>query len=84
MHNKLLIADGVFAVAGGRNIADEYFMLNMSSNFVDMDAFVMGAVIGQLQHIFDQYWNSDVVYPVQAIVPPRVPPAQAARPSSSA
>jgi putative cardiolipin synthase len=77
MHNKLLIADGLFAVAGGRNIADEYFMLNMSSNFVDMDAFVMGAVIGQLQQIFDQYWNSDVVYPVQAIVAATVPPAQA-------
>ncbi len=45
MHNKLLIADGLFAVAGGRNIADEYFMLNMSSNFVDMDAFVIGAVV---------------------------------------
>ncbi len=76
MHNKLLIADGVAAIAGGRNIADEYFMLNMSSNFVDMDAFVMGAVIGQLQGIFDQYWNSDVVYPVQAIVQTEMSPAQ--------
>ena len=26
MHNKLFIADGVMAVAGGRNIADEYFL----------------------------------------------------------
>jgi cardiolipin synthase C len=76
MHNKLLIADGVVAIAGGRNIADEYFMLNMSSNFVDMDAFIMGAVIRQLQAIFDHYWNSDVVYPVQALVVPTVPPAQ--------
>jgi phosphatidylserine/phosphatidylglycerophosphate/cardiolipin synthase-like enzyme len=25
MHNKLFIADGAFAIAGGRNIADEYF-----------------------------------------------------------
>ena len=78
MHNKLLIADGLFAVAGGRNISDEYFMLNMSSNFVDMDAFVAGAVIAQLQGIFDQYWNSEVVRPVQAIVPAAVPAAQAA------
>jgi putative cardiolipin synthase len=78
MHNKLLIADGLFAVAGGRNIADEYFMLNMSSNFVDMDAFVAGAVIAQLQGIFDRYWNSEVVFPVQAIVPAAVPPSQAA------
>jgi putative cardiolipin synthase len=75
MHNKLLIADGVIAIAGGRNIADEYFMLNMSSNFVDMDTFVMGAVVPQLQHIFDKYWNSDIVYPVQALVQLAVGPA---------
>ncbi len=74
MHNKLLIADGVIAVAGGRNIADEYFMLNMSSNFVDMDTFVMGAVVLQLQYIFDKYWNSDIVLPVQALVPLAVDP----------
>ena len=77
MHNKLLIADGLFAVAGGRNIGDEYFMLDMSSNFVDMDSLVAGALIAQLQHIFDQYWNSEVVYPVQAIVAAAVPAAQA-------
>jgi cardiolipin synthase C len=75
MHNKLLIADGVIAIAGGRNIADEYFMLNMSSNFVDLDTFVMGAVLPQLQHIFDKYWNSDIVHPVQALVPLAVGPA---------
>ncbi|MGL6108895.1 MAG: phospholipase D family protein [Rubrivivax sp.] len=76
MHNKLFIADGVVAIVGGRNVADEYFMLNMSSNFVDMDAFIMGAVIGPLQAIFDQYWNSDVAYPVQALVMPTVAPEQ--------
>lgn len=78
MHNKLLIADGLFAVAGGRNIGNEYFMLDMSSNFVDMDSLVAGAVVAQLQHIFDQYWNSNVVYPVQALVAAAVPAAQAA------
>jgi putative cardiolipin synthase len=76
MHNKLLIADGVMAIAGGRNIADEYFMLDMSSNFVDLDTFVMGAVVPQLQHIFDKYWNSDIVYPVQALVPLAVGPSE--------
>jgi cardiolipin synthase C len=29
-----------------------------------------------LQGIFDRYWNSDVVYPVQALVTPTLPPAQ--------
>jgi putative cardiolipin synthase len=75
MHNKLLIADGVMAVAGGRNIADEYFTLNTSQNFVDMDALVVGKVIAQLSDIFDSYWNSEEVYPIAAIAQPHATPA---------
>jgi putative cardiolipin synthase len=44
MHNKLFIADGAIAVAGGRNIADEYFMRSATDNFVDMDGFIVGAL----------------------------------------
>ena len=44
MHNKLFIADGVMAV-GGRNIADEYFVLARRENFIDMDALVIGKVL---------------------------------------
>jgi putative cardiolipin synthase len=68
MHNKLFVADGAMAVAGGRNIGDEYFMRSMSENFVDMDAFIVGAVVPQLEAIFDGYWNSPYVYPVETIV----------------
>lgn len=68
MHNKLFIADGAIVVAGGRNIADEYFMRSASDNFVDMDAFIVGAVVPQLVGIFDTYWNSPQVYPVQSII----------------
>jgi putative cardiolipin synthase len=68
MHNKLFIADGAVVVAGGRNIADEYFMRSASENFVDMDAFVVGAVVPQLSAIFDTYWNSPQVYPVEAVL----------------
>ncbi|MDP9902104.1 phospholipase D family protein [Variovorax ginsengisoli] len=70
MHNKLFIADGVMAVAGGRNIADEYFTLNTAQNFIDMDALVVGQVLGPLGAIFDDYWNSEEVYPIAAIVEP--------------
>ena len=69
MHNKLFIADGARAVAGGRNIADEYFMRNEQQNFIDMDALALGDVVTQLASIFDVYWNSDVVYPLQAVWP---------------
>jgi len=68
MHNKLFIADGAIAVMGGRNIADEYFARSASSNFVDMDVLVVGAVVPQLASIFDAYWNSREAYPVGAIL----------------
>jgi len=70
MHNKLFIADGVMAVIGGRNIADEYFQRGVASNFVDMDAFVMGAAVKELSSIFDRYWNSEVVFAIELIGEP--------------
>jgi len=68
MHNKLFVADGVMAVAGGRNIANEYFMVSEEANYIDLDAFAIGPVVGQLEALFDQYWNSEFVYPLEAIV----------------
>jgi putative cardiolipin synthase len=70
MHNKMFIADGVMAVVGGRNIADEYFLRSSESNFVDMDAFVMGAVVRDMSQIFDRYWNSEVVFPIEDVGEP--------------
>jgi cardiolipin synthase C len=67
MHNKMFIADGAWAVIGGRNIADEYFLRKESNNFIDVDALVVGQVLPPLQALFDRYWNSDIVYPLQAI-----------------
>ncbi|MDO9285849.1 MAG: phospholipase D family protein [Aquabacterium sp.] len=76
MHNKLMIVDGAMAVAGGRNIADEYFMRHEQANFVDLDAFVIGELLPHLQDIFDTYWNNPVVFPVQALVPTEQSPAE--------
>jgi len=68
MHNKLFIADGVMAVVGGRNIADDYFTLHEKQNFIDMDALVIGKVLPKLASIFDSYWNSEQVWPIDDIV----------------
>lgn len=68
MHNKLFIADGVVAVVGGRNIADEYFVLSQAQNFIDMDALVVGRVVAELEAIFDAYWNAEQVWPIAEIV----------------
>jgi putative cardiolipin synthase len=67
MHNKMFIADGAFAVAGGRNIADEYFFSSKDGNFVDFDLLVAGPAVSNLAAIFDRYWNSPRVYPLQAV-----------------
>ncbi len=67
MHNKLLVADGVMAVTGGRNIAEEYFVLSEAKNFIDMDALVVGKVVPQLESIFDAFWNSVQVYPIREV-----------------
>jgi putative cardiolipin synthase len=65
MHNKMFIADGAFAIAGGRNIADEYFFSSRDGNFVDFDLLVAGAAVPRMAAIFDTYWNSPRVYPLQ-------------------
>jgi len=65
MHNKLFIADGAMAIAGGRNLADEYFLRSESANFIDFELLLAGPVVPQSAGIFDTYWNSDVVYPLQ-------------------
>ena len=67
MHNKLFVADGAMAVIGGRNVANEYFLRSTGENFIDVDAFTVGFVIGPLQGSFDRYWNSDPVYPIHSV-----------------
>ncbi|HZF85021.1 MAG TPA: phospholipase D-like domain-containing protein [Burkholderiaceae bacterium] len=67
MHNKLLMADGVLAVIGGRNVGDEYYFRSPVINFFDLDAVTAGAVVPQLASLFDAYWNSPHVRPVQAV-----------------
>ena len=63
MHNKLFVADNAMAVVGGRNIANEYFLRDAGSNFIDIDTLVTGAVVPRLSSLFDVYWNSPYVYP---------------------
>jgi cardiolipin synthase C len=67
MHNKLFIADGVMAIVGGRNLADEYFLRGTLGNFIDFDLMLTGSAVPELSHWFDLYWNGTAVYPVQAI-----------------
>lgn len=74
MHNKLLIADGAFAITGGRNIADEYFDRGGDAHFIDMDVLSAGAVASLLEDVFDRYWNNDLAYPLRSLVDLAPPP----------
>ncbi|MDM0004195.1 phospholipase D family protein [Variovorax sp. J22G73] len=76
MHNKMLVADGAFAVAGGRNIADEYFFGSKGGNFVDFDLLVAGDAVPRMAAIFDIYWNSPRIYPLHALETSRKAPAE--------
>ncbi|HTT12671.1 MAG TPA: phospholipase D family protein [Burkholderiaceae bacterium] len=79
MHNKVFIADNTFAVTGGRNIANEYFMRSEEANFVDLDVLSAGPVVRQLSALFDRYWNSEQVFPIERLVARQVPAEEARR-----
>ena len=58
MHNKAVIADGVSAIVGGRNIGDVYFASNSGTIFLDYDILAIGSVLPKLNREFSTYWNS--------------------------
>ena len=66
MHNKAWIADNRLAVVGGRNIGDEYFGA-ADTNFHDSDLLLLGPAVEQTSAIFDAFWNSATVVPLQAL-----------------
>lgn len=76
MHNKLFVADNVAAVAGGRNMADDYVSNAPGRNFIDMDTFVAGPVVRELSGEFDHYWNSELVFAVERIASTRLSRAE--------
>lgn len=75
MHNKLLVADGALAIAGGRNIADEYFLPAPRGSYVDIDVLVAGALVPQMAVGFDLFWNSEHAHALHTIVDEPLAPA---------
>ncbi len=68
MHNKLFIADGQFAIIGGRNIGDEYFQASSQVDFEDIDLLATGQFMPQAGTSFDHYWNSQMSYPADSVI----------------
>jgi putative cardiolipin synthase len=67
MHNKLFVMDNSTALIGGRNIGDAYFQVEANAQYADDDVFVGGPLVPKLSATFDEYWNSALAIPVQAL-----------------
>jgi putative cardiolipin synthase len=66
MHNKTLTVDNQASIFGGRNIGNEYFNATENVGFDDLDALAIGPVVREVSISFDEYWNSEWVYPQNA------------------
>jgi putative cardiolipin synthase len=73
MHNKLFVVDDAMALVGGRNIGDQYFQIDPGSQFADDDVFAGGLITQQLSAKFDDYWNSSLAIPAEALAHGRPP-----------
>jgi putative cardiolipin synthase len=71
MHNKTIIADGHFAILGGRNIGDRYF--GVWDVFVqnDLDVMASGPAADEVAASFELYWNDGLSYAVTDIARPQ-------------
>ena len=63
MHNKIITADNRITILGGRNLGNDYFGLNRTYNFLDLDVLGLGPVARLMSGIFDHFWNSKWVVP---------------------
>lgn len=57
-HRKALIIDQETAVVGGRNVADEYFDLSPTYNYLDRDMAIHGEIVGSISRTFEANFNS--------------------------
>ena len=79
MHNKLFVADNAAALIGGRNIGDAYFQIDPNAQYADDDVFVAGPLVAKLSATFDEFWNSALAIPTQALVGSKPSAAKLAR-----
>ena len=68
MHNKSFTVDGQVTILGGRNIGNEYFEADPDMEFADLDVIAVGSAAREVSTAFDLYWNSELAYPVSALV----------------
>jgi putative cardiolipin synthase len=52
---------------GGRNIAEEYFQLDTSGQFIDFDMLCAGHIVNDISVAFDRYWNHELAVPMDVV-----------------
>ena len=67
MHNKLFVVDNEIGIIGGRNIGDDYFQEGRDLEFGDYDVIAAGAVVKAMSASFDDFWNSPLAIPIEAL-----------------
>ena len=67
MHNKAFIVDNQLAVVGGRNIANEYYQLETTGEFIDFDMLAAGPIVEDVSTEFDTYWNHKLAIPMEVV-----------------
>jgi putative cardiolipin synthase len=67
MHNKSFTVDNQRTIVGGRNIGDEYFETDPKIDFADLDLLAVGPVVREVSAAFDEYWNSELAYPIGSL-----------------
>jgi len=68
MHNKTFTVDNQVTIIGGRNMADEYFGVNLTAKFHDDDVLAIGPIVQDVSDTFDLYWNHKTALPAPAFV----------------
>ena len=66
MHNKSFTVDNQVSIVGGRNIAEEYFQLDTTGEFIDFDMLLSGPIVPDVSASFDRYWNHELAIPMEA------------------
>ncbi len=59
MHGKMLITDGKTLIVGGRNLAERYYSLDSTSNFLDREVYVLSDSTAQhARRHFKELWDN--------------------------
>ena len=67
MHDKVFVVDGMVAITGGRNVADEYYDYDHEYNFRDRDALFVGKAVQDVNTSFDRFWVSQLSVRVEEL-----------------